>query len=225
MKKITLFFIIIFFIGLAFNFANAEPVIMLGQSINVDGVSGFTELMVAAAKWILGITGSLALLAFIAGGAMWLISAGNPQMVERGKTTLIGAVIGLVIVFSSWIIIKYVTEGIGGTFSPGAEQNAADAAKSATDKIAAEKATKEANEKEKAAADKADKNTAIIDECYKKTVVCLEKVDRLYKNPCMYCVPPVVCSSEDKDLCEKAFYQNNLICRDDESVCLMKLVD
>lgn len=97
---------------------------ILGTKIDTgNNLNGFTQIMVATANWILGITGSLALLAFVVGGAMWLASSGNPQMVERGKATLIGAVIGLIIIFSSWLIIKYVTEGMGGEFKPGGNTN------------------------------------------------------------------------------------------------------
>ncbi len=62
---------------------------------------------------ILGITGSLALLAFIAGGIMFLISAGSSERVTRAKQILLGAVIGLVIVFTSFMIIQFVYTALG----------------------------------------------------------------------------------------------------------------
>ncbi|MBU1663260.1 pilin, partial [Patescibacteria group bacterium] len=62
--------------------------------------------------FILSIVGSLALLAFVAGGLMMMLSAGNPEWVTRGKQTLIGAVIGLTIVFTSYMIIYFVYQSL-----------------------------------------------------------------------------------------------------------------
>ncbi|MFA4942214.1 MAG: hypothetical protein WC564_01075 [Patescibacteria group bacterium] len=74
-----------------------------------DGV----QLMVTVAQWILGIVGSLALLMFVVGGFMFLISAGNSKTVETGKNIIIGAVVGLIIVFCSYMIIKFSMSALG----------------------------------------------------------------------------------------------------------------
>ena len=63
---------------------------------------------ITISELILGIVGSLALLAFVAGGLMWMLSAGNPEWVTRGKQTILGAVIGLKIFFTSYMIIQLV---------------------------------------------------------------------------------------------------------------------
>ena len=70
---------------------------------------------ITISEFILGIVGSLALLAFVAGGLMWMLSAGNPEWVTRGKQTIIGAVIGLVVVFTSYTIIYFVYKSLGIT--------------------------------------------------------------------------------------------------------------
>jgi hypothetical protein len=70
------------------------------------------------ADFILVIVGSLALLALIIGGLMWLLSGGKAEMVERGKQTIVGAVLGLAIVFTSYMIIQLVFSALG---IPGAE--------------------------------------------------------------------------------------------------------
>ncbi|MDD4271273.1 MAG: hypothetical protein PHF50_00525 [Patescibacteria group bacterium] len=76
-------------------------------------LNDFTRIAINATKIILGIVGSLALLAFVAGGLMMMLSAGNPEWVTRGKQTLIGAVVGLVIVFTSYMIIQLVFTSLG----------------------------------------------------------------------------------------------------------------
>jgi len=45
---------------------------------------------------------------FIYGGIMFLVSAGSSEKVQQAKQIIIGAVIGLVIVFASYTIIQFV---------------------------------------------------------------------------------------------------------------------
>ena len=61
-------------------------------------------------KWIVG---PLATLMLIIGGIMILISAGNPNLAGLGKKTLYAAIIGLALVFCSWIIINFILTTIG----------------------------------------------------------------------------------------------------------------
>ncbi len=76
-------------------------------------LNDMTSVAVKVANLILGIVGSLSLIAFVAGGLMMMLSAGNPEWVKRGKQTLIGAIIGLVIVFTSYAIIYFVFQSLG----------------------------------------------------------------------------------------------------------------
>ena len=76
-------------------------------------VNDFLQLGVNISNFILGIVGSLALLAFVVGGVMFLASGGNKNLVDRGKATIIGAVIGLVIVFASYTIISFAADAMG----------------------------------------------------------------------------------------------------------------
>ncbi|MCK4540053.1 hypothetical protein KAU09_02785 [Candidatus Parcubacteria bacterium] len=76
-------------------------------------VNDFLSLGVHVSNIILGIVGSLALLAFVAGGLMFLASGGNKTLIDRGKATIIGAVIGLVIVFASYTIISFAADAMG----------------------------------------------------------------------------------------------------------------
>ena len=75
------------------------------------------SVAIKIANFILGIVGSLALLAFVAGGVMMMLSAGNPEWVTRGKQTIIGAVIGLAIVFTSYTIIFFIYKSLGINFT------------------------------------------------------------------------------------------------------------
>lgn len=65
-------------------------------------------------KIILGTVGSLALLMFVYGGIMMLISSGNSEKVSQAKGIIMAAVIGLVIIFTSYIIVRFVISALEG---------------------------------------------------------------------------------------------------------------
>ncbi|MFA6105555.1 MAG: pilin [Patescibacteria group bacterium] len=60
-------------------------------------------------KGALGILGSLALLMLIWGGFQWMTSAGNTEKVEKGTSTMLWAIIGVVLVLSSYILVNTLT--------------------------------------------------------------------------------------------------------------------
>ncbi|MDD4332630.1 MAG: pilin [Patescibacteria group bacterium] len=86
-------------------------------------LNDFVQLAVNVANYILGIVGSLALLMFIYGGVTWLTSSGNKERVETGKKIIIGAVVGIVIVFASYLIIQFVMESLNVVSSKGTFTN------------------------------------------------------------------------------------------------------
>lgn len=59
-------------------------------------------------KGILGLTGVIALVAFVGGGVIWMTSGGNPEKVKKGRDVMVWAVLGLFIIFSSYSILKYI---------------------------------------------------------------------------------------------------------------------
>jgi hypothetical protein len=91
----------------------------LVQSLGSCGASGDCELhhfvMIAiwVWNWILGISGSLALLFFIYGGFTFLISGGSSERIAKGKTILINSIIGLAIIFCSYMIINFILVKLG----------------------------------------------------------------------------------------------------------------
>lgn len=66
------------------------------------------QVFVNVSFFILAISGSAALIAFVYGGLEWITSAGMPERVKRGKAALTGAVIGLGIVFGAYAFINLV---------------------------------------------------------------------------------------------------------------------
>ncbi len=72
--------------------ANSDPRVIIGQIISA----------------LLGIVGSIALVVFVAGGFLWMTSAGNKSKVDTGKNMIVWAVLGLGIIFLSYAIVKFV---------------------------------------------------------------------------------------------------------------------
>jgi len=62
---------------------------------------------------IFGIVGSLALLMFVYGGLIWMTSSGNKESVDKGKNIIKWAAIGLVIIFSSYALVRFLITGVG----------------------------------------------------------------------------------------------------------------
>ncbi|MCK4553586.1 hypothetical protein KAU19_01320 [Candidatus Parcubacteria bacterium] len=76
-------------------------------------LNDFVQVFVRYYDRLFGLIGSVALLFFIYGGIVFLISAGNSEKVEQGKKILIGAAIGLVIVFASYAITQFTLDALG----------------------------------------------------------------------------------------------------------------
>lgn len=100
------------------------------KAIPVKGIDLPTEMMITAdiptligqvIKAVLGIVGSIALLMFIYGGFLWLMSAGSPERVAKGKNVLIWASVGLVVIFVSYALVNFV---IGSLAGAGGKQGA-----------------------------------------------------------------------------------------------------
>jgi hypothetical protein len=83
-----------------------------GNKDNPGGVTSVPVLIGNVLNVALGIVGSLALVMFIYGGFVWMLAAGNEQAVEKGKNILMWAAIGLVVIFASYSLVRFVINAI-----------------------------------------------------------------------------------------------------------------
>jgi hypothetical protein len=60
----------------------------------------------------IGIAGILAAIMLMAGGLIWLTSAGNSEKITQAKNIMSGSVIGLVILFSSWMLLRTINPAL-----------------------------------------------------------------------------------------------------------------
>lgn len=85
------------------NYANA-PLNPLGK------IEGPQELFGRLLRFLLGFVGVGALVFFIIGGVILLMSQGNTDKVKLGKDTLVWAIIGMFVAFASYIVLRFVLE-------------------------------------------------------------------------------------------------------------------
>jgi len=84
------------------------------SDVNVCGLNELLQVVVNFTQLLLGVTGSLALLAFLYGGVLWIISSGKQEMIEKGKQAIQAAVIGLLIMLGSWLIVNTTIGALTG---------------------------------------------------------------------------------------------------------------
>lgn len=84
------------------------PTVRVVKLENPLGVKTIPELVNNILTAVLGFVGALALLMFIYGGLLWLTSGGSADKVNKGKQVMVWASIGLVIIFSSYGLVRFV---------------------------------------------------------------------------------------------------------------------
>ncbi|MCX6778949.1 MAG: pilin, partial [Candidatus Magasanikbacteria bacterium] len=75
-------------------------------------VPGFLGNIIGA---VLGVVGSLALILFIYAGFQWMTARGNPEQVKSATKTMMWAALGLLMIFSSYMIVKFIFNAFGIT--------------------------------------------------------------------------------------------------------------
>ncbi len=78
-----------------------------------DSVDDLVLLLIRIARWVMGFVGVIAFVFFLAGGVMMIISFGNSERFKQGQDMLVNAVIGLVIVFGAFILVKFILDALG----------------------------------------------------------------------------------------------------------------
>ena len=106
-KIISKIYLLAFLILLPFT-AQAQT---LDNPISATSVD---QLVVNITQGMLALLGSAAFLVFIYGGVLFLTSGGNQERVKKGKTILIWAILGIVLIFASYAILQYIFTALGG---------------------------------------------------------------------------------------------------------------
>lgn len=82
-----------------------------GFSVLTNGISAESNLnriIGTIINTVLSFTGVIFMVLIIAAGEMWLTAGGNSEQTDKARNLITHAVVGLVIVFSAFIITNYV---------------------------------------------------------------------------------------------------------------------
>lgn len=83
----------------------------LQKKCGCRNINVLVDLLVVTANWIFGITGGAALLVFVYGGFVILTAAGG-ERVKKGKDIIVAAVIGLIIIFTAQVGLKFILSAL-----------------------------------------------------------------------------------------------------------------
>ena len=73
----------------------------------------FIVTLINVGRYLFSIIGALALVMFIYGGFLMIISRGNSEQVKKGTGAMVAAVTGLIIAFGGYVLIKFLGDAIG----------------------------------------------------------------------------------------------------------------
>ncbi|MCK5413514.1 MAG: hypothetical protein KAI57_04040 [Candidatus Pacebacteria bacterium] len=103
MKKISNFF---YFASLSlFVVTKKVSAVTVVNVTNPIQTSDFSVLVGNVLQWVLGVAGSISLLMLIAGGIMYITSAGDEQKIATSKKLITWTIFGLIVVLASYSII------------------------------------------------------------------------------------------------------------------------
>ncbi len=114
--------LVLFFLNVSFAYGQGLVPVPTGEDGNYQ-INDFIVLAINISNWIMGMVGSLSLIMFIYGGFMFLVSGGASDKIQEAKKIIVAAVIGLIIVFTSFLIIKFVLGTLGINWTGGTTIN------------------------------------------------------------------------------------------------------
>ena len=83
-----------------------------GTADSPEGTTDIRAIYGTAIKAFLGILGSVALLAFIYGGVLWLTSGGAADKIKKGLNSMLYAAVGMFVIFATYGILTTIIEGL-----------------------------------------------------------------------------------------------------------------
>ena len=79
-----------------------------------DPQSGIAGILSNILSWLLGIFTTLAIIAFIISGILYLTSTGDEKQLETAKNNAMYALLGVIVGLSGFIILKAIQMALGG---------------------------------------------------------------------------------------------------------------
>lgn len=73
------------------------------------------EITVNFMKWLLGIFGFIAIIAFVISGVQYLVSAGEEKAIETAKRNMKWAIVGVIVALSGYVIVQAISMALEAT--------------------------------------------------------------------------------------------------------------
>jgi hypothetical protein len=93
------------------------------NGVNCTAGTSITGLITTIINWMLVLAGLIAVFFLVVGGFRYIAAGGNEEAAEKGKSTVINAIIGIVIIVLSYVIVNVVSNLVtnvgGGTSGTG----------------------------------------------------------------------------------------------------------
>ncbi len=70
---------------------------------------GFSAILTYIVTWILFLAGAIAVIYLIYGGILYITASGDAEKATKGRTAVINAIIGIVIILLAVLIVTWVT--------------------------------------------------------------------------------------------------------------------
>lgn len=74
-----------------------------------------SSLLVNLLQWLLYIFGTVAVIAFVVSGIMYVTSAGNDKQIDTAKEYMIWSIVGIIVAFSGVILLTAIASFLSGT--------------------------------------------------------------------------------------------------------------
>ncbi len=87
----------------------------IGGIAGAQSLTGPGGLIYRVISLLLFVSGALAVVFVIIGGYQYITSAGNEEQSEKGKKTLINAIVGIVVIILAYVIINVVVNTVSGS--------------------------------------------------------------------------------------------------------------
>jgi hypothetical protein len=82
---------------------------------NCRSINDLLAILLKQTTIVFRLIGTAAFLFFVYGGFTIILSFGNPEKVQQGKQILTAAIIGIIIIFGAYILVKFILDTLGAT--------------------------------------------------------------------------------------------------------------
>ncbi len=84
------------------------------SSLNRLGETDIQKIIGRVIKILMGVIGGIALVMFVYGGVLWMISAGSAEKTKKAMDTILWASLGIIVILASYAIVNFIFSDVFG---------------------------------------------------------------------------------------------------------------